>query len=545
MSVDHRPLPRHHYTPSHSPLQLLLSSAKQPYSPTAPLSSSPPLSPSSPLVPIKDAASLHIMHDHHSHHHHHTHSHPSPHSPSSSISPRSSPQHTHSHSPRLSSCSLVRRSFWNLKCSCLFSTLPDEILLFDVFSFLDTQQLCRLQAVCSRWKWLSADRVLWRRLDVSGWATAMDDRGMASLVSKYAESAETLKLCNCTKLTSAFFSSSLASPSLPSLLHLKELHLCNLRTVTDSVVINIAQSAPQLEHASLYGCVQLTDASVVALSKHCSRLDELSVRGLVKLTNAAVADLPAGLRGLNIAGCRLINSSGVISAVQRLPLLERFNAHGLNMSDAAIESISKHCPAITTLHLSSANPFGGNQMTDAAIAHLTQLTALTCLNLQGSSNITDASIVALVNSCRLQRLNLGGCYRLTDAALTALGGSVTGAVLTHLSVFQCFHVTDEGVVALLERVDALQHLDLHSCVNVSDRTLRSLATRRQPAARRMSLNGLAAEGESETATSDTVSEGQWYGERLSVLDIGSCRNVSVGEVERLRSVRSGLTIVHY
>ena len=373
------------------------------------------------------------MHDHHSHHHHHTHSHPSPHSPSSSISPRSSPQHTHSHSPRLSSCSLVRRSFWNLKCSCLFSTLPDEILLFDVFSFLDTQQLCRLQAVCSRWKWLSADRVLWRRLDVSGWATAMDDRGMASLVSKYAESAETLKLCNCTKLTSAFFSSSLASPSLPSLLHLKELHLCNLRTVTDSVVINIAQSAPQLEHASLYGCVQLTDASVVALSKHCSRLDELSVRGLVKLTNAAVADLPAGLRGLNIAGCRLINSSGVISAVQRLPLLERFNAHGLNMSDAAIESISKHCPAITTLHLVVGQPLRrqpDDRCQPSLTSHSSQPSRVsTC---RARATLPTPASVALVNSCRLQRLNLGGCYRLTDAALTALGGSVTGAVLSHI-----------------------------------------------------------------------------------------------------------------
>ena len=541
MSVDLRPLPRHHYTPSHTPLQLLLSSSKQPHSPTAALSSSPPLSPSSPVLPIKDAASFHIMHDHHSHHHHHTHNHPSP---STSLS--DSPHHSHSHSPRLSSCSLVRRSFWNLKCSCLFSTLPDEILLFDVFSFLDTQQLCRLQAVCSRWKWLSSDRVLWRKLDVSGWAGAMDDGGMASLVSKYAENAETLKLCNCTKLTSSFFSSTLASSSLPSLYHLKELHLCNLRAVTDSAIVTIAQSAPQLEHASLYGCVQLTDTSIVALSKHCARLDELSVRGLVKLTNAAIAELPTGIRGLNIAGCRLINSSGAITAVQRLPLLERLNAHGLNLSDAAIESISKHCPAINTLHLSSANPFGGNQLTDAAISHLVHLTALTCLNLQGSSNITDASVISLVNSCRLQRLNLGGCYRLTDVTLTVLGGSVTGGALSHLSVFQCFHVTDDGVKALLERVDTLQHLDLHSCVNVSDRVLRLLATRRQPAARRMSLNGLAAEGETEAAGSlSSEVESEWYGARLSVLDIGSCRNVSVGEVERLRGVRSGLNVVHY
>jgi hypothetical protein len=45
---------------------------------------------------------------------------------------------------------LNRRSFWNLSCSCIFTALPDEILLFNVFTFLQTDELSSIAAVSSR-----------------------------------------------------------------------------------------------------------------------------------------------------------------------------------------------------------------------------------------------------------------------------------------------------------------------------------------------------------------------------------------------------------
>ena len=439
---------------------------------------------------------------------------------------------------------LIRRSFWNLSCSCLFSTLPDEILLFDVFGYFDARQLCVLQAVCTRWKFLSSDPVLWRSLDLSASGGRIDDVAMGALLSKYSPSLLTLRLCNCVRLSADFVGN---ATSFAALTQLRELHLCNLRTLTDAVVATVVQAAPHLEHVSLYGCVQLTDASVVALSA-CTALVELSLRGVHRLTDAALAAVPARLKGLNIAGCKLITSAGVVAVADRCAGLERLNAHGVNVSDAGVDELTKHCAALETLHLSSANPFGGNQLTDVAVSHLVRLAGLTCLNLQGSSNITDASVTALVAGARLQRLNLGGCYRLTDAAVGAVADGASAGTLTHLSMFQCFHVGDAGVMRLVEGLKALVHLDLHSCVAVSGAVLEMIGTRAGRRTRRHSHRGLMedsdGDGEGEVGVRGEKEE-EFYLPLLQTLDIGSCRNVSSEDVAQLRIARPALNIVHY
>ena len=566
MSVDTRPPPTHHYTPSgHSPLSLTSftsspssSSTKQSWSPSASLS--PPSSPE--LVAVKDPAAFRIKHEHH-HHHHHQLQHAQP-----------QPQHSHHHGQPLSpSCSLVRRSFWNLSCSCLFSTLPDEILLFDVFSFFDAKQLTVVQGVCTRWRFLSSDRMLWRELDLSSVAARMDDRSLRGLLSKFGSSLSVLKLCSCSRLTPQLFS---ASPSpFASLASLRELHFCSLKAVQDEAVIAIAAAAPLLQHVSLYGCVQLTDTAILALTASSPRLEELSLRGLHRITNAALASVGESLRGLNIAGCKLINSEGVKAVAQRCPALERLNAHAINLTDEAVDELTRRCSALSTLHLSSANPFGGNQLTDEAVLHLARLPALTCLNLQGSSNITDAAVVALLSasaSPSLIRLNLGGCYRLTDVTVTAIASSRSAATLTHLSLFQCFHVSDAAISQLLLSMDALQHLDLHSCVQLTGAVLQIVGSRRageggedgsgSRSSSRMSQRGLSdSDSEAEEEDEDGVRRRRSRGgaeeelkaeeaavfhvPALTTLDIGSCRHVKAADVEALRATRPQLNIVHY
>jgi hypothetical protein len=47
-------------------------------------------------------------------------------------------------------CGHARQAFYNLRCGCLFSFIPDEILLFNVFTFFDHQLLSSISAVCKR-----------------------------------------------------------------------------------------------------------------------------------------------------------------------------------------------------------------------------------------------------------------------------------------------------------------------------------------------------------------------------------------------------------
>ena len=548
--VDLRPALTHHYTSSNLPITHLSRPSKPaPSSPSAPLSSPPP---SPPLTSL--SSSLRIKHDHHHHHHHH---HPHPHSPP----PHS---HTHSHSLTTSPTGLTRRSWWNLSCSCLFSSIPDEILLFDVFAYFDPPQLCRLQSVCSRWKFLSSDPVLWRSLDLSSYASRVDDLALTSLMLKYSPALFTLRLCGCTRVSQGVWGE---QRLFAGLAQLRELHLCNLKSLTDATVVTVARVAPHLDHVSLYGCAQLTDAAVQAVTQHCPDLTELSVRGLHRLTNDALTSLPTHLRGLNIAGCKLLTTSAIVAVAARCPSLERLNAHGINVLDAGVEALTKQCAALETLHLSSANPFGGNAVTDVGVGYLGRLRGLRCLNLQGSSNVTDAGLAVLVGGCAgVQRLNLGGCYRLTDAGMGVLVGGMMARTLTHLSMFQCFHVTDAGVERVVKGLVGLVHLDLHSCVAITGKVLEMVGRRREGSGevvvggkglrRRRSQRGLMddsdEEGVEEGAEEGVVKESgggdetdDFYLPRLVTLDIGSCRNVTAEGVAALRAARPQLNIVHY
>ena len=442
-----------------------------------------------------------------------------------------------------------------MRCSCLFSTLPDEILLFDVLCYFDARQLCRLQSVCRRWKFLSSDPVLWKALDLSSHAARIDDASASSLLRRYAPSLQTLRLCNCSHLTPRLLSDPSPSP-FSSLRQLRELHLCNVRALQDAAVIAVAAAAPHLEHVSLYGCIQITDVGVHALIDGCRGLQELSLRGVVKVTDAALGAMPATLRGLNIAGCKAVTSAGVMAVARRCAALERLNAHGVNASDAAVAEVARGCARLEALHLSSANPFGGNQLTDEGVGELRRLEGLTCLNLQGSGLVTDAGVAAVLGGVgRLERLNVGGCYRVTDGGVAALVAGVGVKALTHLSMFQCFNVTDVGVMGVVERAEALVHLDLHSCVAVTGRVLEMVGTRRKrgggAARRRMSHKGLGEEGEEEgegvgqRSVEVVEEEGEFYLPRLKTLDVGSCRKVTAEDVAALRAARPQLHIVHY
>ena len=98
----------------------------------------------------------------------------------------------------------------------------------------------------------------------------------------------------------------------------------------------------------------------------------------------------------------------------------------------------------------------GGQMTDEAMARISELSHVTALQLQGSRRVTDAGLRHLAQWPRLEALNLSGCS-FTDAGLS---------VLRHLPSLETFElhwhkaVSDEGIAHLaacdqLARVNAM------------------------------------------------------------------------------------------
>lgn len=57
-----------------------------------------------------------------------------------------------------------RVGLWNPCCKCLFSGVPDDMLLHHLYPFLEKRDLARSSAVCTRWSFMCSFPSLWRRV---------------------------------------------------------------------------------------------------------------------------------------------------------------------------------------------------------------------------------------------------------------------------------------------------------------------------------------------------------------------------------------------
>lgn len=88
-------------------------------------------------------------------------------------------------SASLFSCSHKRQSHWNVQCCCLFSYLPDELMLFNVFTLLTQRELCIISQTCKRWNFLANDRLLWQNIDLSKYNKKVNDQTLNYLLRRY------------------------------------------------------------------------------------------------------------------------------------------------------------------------------------------------------------------------------------------------------------------------------------------------------------------------------------------------------------------------
>merc|ERR1712113_1012052 len=111
----------------------------------------------------------------------------------------------------------------------------------------------------------------------------------------------------------------------------------------------------------------------------------------------------------------------------------------------------------------------------------------------------------------LELLDVGGCYKITDTGVREV--CRRSPALTHLSLSQCFNLSDACLEYVFTMLPSLRSLDVHSCPFKSVAKLLIVHDRR-------------------------------YLNHLSFLDLGSCRHVPSDEVEALRLLRPSLYIVH-
>ncbi|PNH11772.1 SCF E3 ubiquitin ligase complex F-box protein grrA [Tetrabaena socialis] len=138
---------------------------------------------------------------------------------------------------------------------------------------------------------------------------------------------------------------------------------------------------------------------------------------------------------------------------------------------------------------------------DAALGHLTGLTALTEVHLEACNHVTDVGVARLALLPRLELLDLGGCNRVTGATLgafasscpgspsgssSASSGGAPGGCLHTLLLASCVGLTDEGLAAAA-LVGSLRVLDVSGCGRLSDEGVVALGALRR--LNKLSLRG--------------------------------------------------------
>ena len=239
----------------------------------------------------------------------------------------------------------------------------------------------------------------------------------------------------------------------------------------DSISIEfVGTSSDNLKLLDLYGCHQITDSTLTAITSKHTALTRLDLN------------------------CNKLTPAAVVSALQKLPILEHLTIANLLMDPelCSLQETGIGLPKLKTLSLT-------NTHLKSSITCFVGCTKLETLILSRNSELGHEALCTMLNGCeRLQRLELSCCIRLTDATLSKavanlsqlkrlnLGGSQGNATglyckiapslvqlreLEELSLQNCEHLVALELQEILENCHYLRVLDLSGCRHIDESIL--------------------------------------------------------------------------
>lgn len=343
------------------------------------------------------------------------------------------------------------------------------------------------------------------------------------------------------------------------------------------VTRRLAGRFPKLLELDLTGCpMSCVDSTVLDSVGALTALTRLAFKRPCQ--SRAVRHLVGlkWLRSLQLqASADLDMSDWMLLSSRHFPALDSLDLTGASqLLDGHLVALAANMPRLRclSLHLCSS-------VTPAALPALSQLTALTSLNLQNIRCMSDASVAACGPLPALRRLqlaynvelrdmgpgelrpdrlrllwpvlehlNCAGCTRLTDAAAAAVGQLTR---LTTLCLDDCDGLTDRGLTQLLRlphlcslsmracvgvrgtafaaaaAVAPLEHVDLSHCTQLRNSSLPGIAA--HGTLQSLHLAGCAGIGDSGCQHLSTLT-------RLSALDVAGCRSITRASIDSLAAL---------
>ena len=224
--------------------------------------------------------------------------------------------------------------------------------------------------------------------------------------------------------------------------HLGLFEMMRLALTSNAFLGGVCGRARTLNFAESFG-YEVSDGfganQVTALLRRCDGLRYVSMRADRPLVDdqlvVALMAYCTSLRSLALTSGSLTDSAVAAMVRVHAGLVKLNFACQHKLTDVALCAIAKHLPKLELLNV----------------------------NFPRNNGISDGGVIALAQKCTaLKKLRLCG-IPVTDAALLAVAEHCPE--LRVLSVGDCDHISDTGVIALVQRCAALKSLDLeNTCV---------------------------------------------------------------------------------
>ncbi|RHY30491.1 hypothetical protein DYB32_004276 [Aphanomyces invadans] len=377
------------------------------------------------------------------------------------------------------------------------------------------------------------------QLDVSG-CVKITDSGLLVILT-HCPKLETLSISHIPGLEGLTLYAVLAQQRLtPSLLthvdlsHTKSLHFSALPTIARGC-------GRRLTHLNVTNTHGISDDGLVALGRHCPNLEVLTLHGCCDVSDSGIVHLVqyvpvvhphdadfelhptttrcTQLRSVDLTGCVLVTSIGIVAIASHCPHLTTLTLHGVHHVDStAHEELAVRCRRLAVVGVmgmlvrlgqagsgENSNIFAAPKLPPASLRALIVDSTASSLNLSKSacepdhvatalraaastarqfkelhlgSLVTDDVCSALVSTftaapaCQIRTLDLSRSRQFTTASLQSVL-RVTPQ-LKNLNVEHCDQLTNDFVVDLARWCRNLEHLNVAGNISLSDDGVRCL-----------------------------------------------------------------------
>ena len=306
---------------------------------------------------------------------------------------------------------------WNPNCSCLFSSLPQGVLVH-IHSWLPLQEVITSCAqVCTRWKAASSSPILYKSVIFPELLYRQDLSLLHKILRSHGDVIEVLHIYKGRAVTD-------------ETLHLMSQYSRNIRSLTlthlsltsSHALDRLLASLLLLRDINMLGSSSLTNTSLMILSKYNIRQLIVSYTPLtnVGLVNAWVSnDKSRSIEVIDIRGCMYVKKEAIISMLRCCPNLKvlKLNGSGVIFSDSVAKTIAIHNTEVEVILADAMDTFSGNQaLTDAGLTSMLRACrSMNHMSISGAVMITDRSVREISTLPCLSFLDISYCSGITEA----------------------------------------------------------------------------------------------------------------------------------